>query len=69
MRNCVAGSEKKMRKAEKEEEQVLELSGLWRCFAPSRIVTNPGTISPVKLKKLRRCGFFDLSGPIIYQRL
>jgi hypothetical protein len=28
-----------------------------------------GTISPVELKKLRRCGSFDLSGPIIYQRL
>jgi hypothetical protein len=28
-----------------------------------------GTISPAELKKLRRCGSFDLSGPIIYQRL
>jgi hypothetical protein len=27
-----------------------------------------GTISPAELKKLRRCGSFDLSGPIIYQR-
>jgi hypothetical protein len=27
------------------------------------------TISPAELKKLRRCGSFDLSGPIIYQRL
>jgi hypothetical protein len=25
-----------------------------------------GTISPAELKKLRRCGSFDLSGPIIY---
>jgi hypothetical protein len=28
-----------------------------------------GTISPAELKKLRRCGSFDLSGPIVYQRL
>jgi hypothetical protein len=28
-----------------------------------------GTISPAELKKLRRCGSFDLSGPIIYKRL
>jgi hypothetical protein len=28
-----------------------------------------GTISRAELKKLRRCGSFDLSGPIIYQRL
>jgi hypothetical protein len=28
-----------------------------------------GIISPAELKKLRRCGSFDLSGPIIYQRL
>jgi hypothetical protein len=28
-----------------------------------------GTISPTELKKLGRCGSFDLSGPFIYQRL
>jgi hypothetical protein len=28
-----------------------------------------GTISPAELFQLRRCGSFDLSGPIIYQRL
>jgi hypothetical protein len=28
-----------------------------------------GTISPAELKKLRRCGSFYLSGPIIYKRL
>jgi hypothetical protein len=32
-------------------------------------VLGVGTISPAELKKLRRCGSFDLSGPIIYQRL
>jgi hypothetical protein len=38
----------------------------------SLYLANPpmhGTISPAELKKLRRCGSFDLSGPIIYKRL
>jgi hypothetical protein len=42
---------------------------LRKLFFALQDVVPCGTISPAELFKLRRCGSFNLSGPIIYQRL
>jgi hypothetical protein len=39
---------------------------VWSCWENARI---HATISRTELKKLPKCGSFDLSGPIIYKRL